>query len=211
MESTPAVPPPPPSVPPTPPAPSAPPAPPLPPMRGGHGVALRISRRLLWVGEAAYPLHNIARVHTFTLRPDRWGAFMSFLKWLFGSAVVLVLLQITSAGSSSYAERNANADGLWALGIGVAVVLVVSLCVRLAAPSQYVLGVETSGPSTALVTLPEKEQLRQLVGLIVHAIEHPEAEFSVRVERLSINPKNYHFGDSVNIYGGAGHTGVSKS
>ncbi|MCB5179334.1 DUF6232 family protein [Streptomyces antimicrobicus] len=179
-------------------------------MRSHDGVQLEVSRRLLWVGEAAYPLHNIARVHTFTLRPDRWGAFVSFLKWLGGTVVVFVLLQTANESTSSYSERDENADGLWIIGGMAAIGLVITLVARLATPSRHALGVETSGPSTALVTLPEKEQLRQLVGLIVHAIEHPETEFSVRVERLSINPKNYHLGDSVNIYGGSGHTGVAK-
>ncbi|MFG2984337.1 DUF6232 family protein [Streptomyces sp. NPDC048258] len=175
---------------------------------------LRVDKRLLWVDGAAYPLHNIARVRTFQIRPDRGGAFLQFLKWLGVTAALVIVLQIAGAdpGTSSgsdYGSDNA-ANGLWTLGIIMAVILFVRLLTQLAAPSRHVLSVETSGPSTALVTLPDKEQLRQLVGQIVYAIEHPETEFAVRVERLSINPNNYHLGDTVNMYGGAGNLGVVK-
>ncbi|MFJ3923681.1 DUF6232 family protein [Streptomyces sp. NPDC090022] len=171
-----------------------------------------MSRRLLWVGEAAYPLHSIARVQTFVAKPDRWGAFTSFLKRLAGLAVAFVVLQLVNEDSGGYASsREDNADVLWGLAVVVAIGLVVHLFVQLAAPSRYALSVETNGPAAAVVTLPEPEQLRHLVGRIVHAIEHPEAEFSVIVERLSVNPRNYHIGDNVNINGGTGHTGVSKA
>lgn len=175
---------------------------------------LQVGKRLLWVDGAAYPLHNIVRVRTFQIKPDRGEAFLQFLKWLGGTAALIIVLQIASAdsGSSSGSEyRSANsADSLWSIGAIMTVILLVRLVTQLAAPSRHVLSVETSGPSTALVTLPDKEQLRQLVRQIVYAIEHPETEFAVRVERLSINPSNYHLGDTVNMYGGIGNMGVVK-
>lgn len=79
----------------------------------------------------------------------------------------------------------------------------------LTAPSHYVLAVETSGPSTAVVTSHRPELLNQLVGQIAHAIENPETEFAVKVESISISPRNYHFGDNVNMYGGSGNVGIS--
>ncbi|MFF2845643.1 DUF6232 family protein [Streptomyces sp. NPDC058001] len=174
-------------------------------------VDLKVGRRLLWVGEAAYPLHNITRVHTFELRPKRMEAFMSFLKWLGITFAVVVVLQAVN--------RNAEADGgsasdsagaVWLLGIAVATALLVGLVKELTAKSEHVLAVETSSASTALVTLPNPDQLRQLVHYLVDAIEKPEVEFQVRVERVMVNPKNYHFGDNVNMYGGLFNTGVSK-
>ncbi|MFF3126108.1 DUF6232 family protein [Streptomyces sp. NPDC057908] len=184
---------------------------PLPPPPTGTGVDLKVSRRLLWVGEAAYPLHNITRVHTFELRPKRAEAFMSFLKWLGITFVLFVLFQMTNENSPSDGESaDGSAGTVGLLAIAIAIGLVVRLVKDLAAPSEHVLAVETSSASSALVTLPNPDQLRQLVRYLVTAIENPEAEFQVRVERVLVNPKNYHFGDNVNMYGGMFNTGVSK-
>ncbi|WP_329386696.1 DUF6232 family protein [Streptomyces sp. NBC_01351] len=166
---------------------------------------LRVSRRLLWVDDAAYPLHNIARVHTFELKPDRWKAFLTFLKGLAATAVALVVLQVANEDSGPFSSSgygsDDTADTLWTFAFLVAFGLFVWLLTQLFARPEHVLSVETSGPPVALVTLPDKEQLRQLVGQIVHAIENPTAEFAVQVQRV---------GDTVNIYGGQGHTGVKK-
>ncbi|MEV8533549.1 DUF6232 family protein [Streptomyces sp. NPDC051211] len=175
------------------------PTPPPPP--SGNTVELKISKRLLWVGEAAYPLHNITRVHTFELKPKRAEAFLSFLKWFGITSVVFVLLQMYNEETSSPYEYDDSADGIWAIGVIVFIVLLVRLVKELSAPSEYVLAVETASSSVALVTLPQPEQLRQLVLYLVNAIDNPEAEFQVRVEKLMVNPKHYHFGDTVNTYG----------
>ncbi|MFZ3499574.1 DUF6232 family protein [Streptomyces sp. 5.8] len=53
------------------------------------GVTLRVSRRLLWVGEAVYPLHNVVRVRSFVLKPNRTKAVVQFGQWM---AVVVVTL-----------------------------------------------------------------------------------------------------------------------
>lgn len=46
----------------------------------GHDrVELRVGKRLSWVGGAACPLRNIARVYTFTLHPRRTEAVFRFL------------------------------------------------------------------------------------------------------------------------------------
>lgn len=73
------------------------------------------------------------------------------------------------------------------------------------------LAVETSGASTALVTSKNTQHLNELVGQVVNWIENPEIEFQVKAETLLINPRNYHFGDNVNMYGGSGNVGMAKS
>ncbi|WP_243761064.1 DUF6232 family protein [Streptomyces sp. YIM 98790] len=194
-----------------PPPPAAPPAPP-----GHNEVELKVSKRVLWVGEAAYPLHNITRVHSFELKPKRWEAFTSFLKWLAATFVVLLLLALIvesadSGGSSYYGEREDNSlDGVIGFGAVVGIVLLLRLLVAWAVPTRHVLAVETASGSGAVVTLPNPEQLRGIVHSLVVAIDNPEAEFLVRVERLQVNPSNYHFGDTVNIQGGSFNTGIKK-
>ncbi|MGW2116782.1 DUF6232 family protein [Streptomyces zhihengii] len=166
---------------------------------------MRVGANLLWVGEAAYPLRNITRVHTFVLEPKRLEAFLGFLKWFAVTALSALVLAAASEDSST-----GSGQTVLVLGGVVAIGLVVQLVKELAAPSQHVLEVETSGASTAMVTLPDPARLRRLLEALVHAIEHPEVEFQMQVERVLVNPKNYHFGDNVNMYGGINNTGVSK-
>ncbi|MGW0787100.1 DUF6232 family protein [Streptomyces sp. NPDC002911] len=177
----------------------------------GASVVLKVGKKLLWVGAAAYPLHNITRVHTFELKPRRAEAVLSFLKWS-GITVAACIALGAAGGQSSYDDRVDEGSGTGPLLLAATVVIVLfTLMVKeCISPSHHVLAVETSGVSTALVTLPNPEQLRQLVHYLVNAIENPDAEFQVQVERVLVNPKNYHFGDQVNMYGGLGNTGVSK-
>ena len=50
-------------------------------------IDVRVSRRVPWVGEAAYPLQNIARAQRVKLVPKRGAALRSYVK-----AVLLCLL-----------------------------------------------------------------------------------------------------------------------
>ncbi|NEA45510.1 DUF6232 family protein [Streptomyces sp. SID10815] len=189
------------------------PPPPAAPPPGARSVDMRVSKRLLWVGGAAYPLENITRVHTFVLTPRRWEAVRLFLKRL---AIILsvafaltILGGITTLASQDTGGTLVTLVWLGALAsIGLSIAELVTV---VGAQPQYVLGVETSGPSMAVVTCPQPHYLDQLVGTLVHAIENPGAEFQVRVERLLVNPKNYHFGDNVNMYGGTGNVGMAKA
>ncbi|MFE4260440.1 DUF6232 family protein [Streptomyces sp. NPDC056883] len=71
------------------------------------------------------------------------------------------------------------------------VVLGACLVHRLTRPDLYVMGVETSGGTSVVVTLADQAELRGLVARIVDAIEHPEAEFSLHVARPTVNIKHY--------------------
>jgi hypothetical protein len=194
-----------------------PPPPSTPPVLRGADVDLRVSKRLLWVGGAAYPLQNIARVYTFTLQPRRKEATVRFLKnvaiTLAVATTLHVLSSLTSSGSSLGGgggnEGNGFTPAVWSIaGLALAYFLFQLLTV-VGAPSHYVLAVETSGSSTALVTSPNPEHLNHLVGYITHAIDNPESEFQVTVESITISPKNYYFGDNVNMYGGTGNVGMA--
>ncbi|MDT6986254.1 DUF6232 family protein [Streptomyces lusitanus] len=189
------------------------PPPPAAPPRSMRSLDLRVGRRLLWVGGAAYPLQNITRVYTFTLTPRRKDATMLFLK---RAALTLALaFGLTIVAALTTIGNQSLAGGIlvltWLGAVGALVFSAVEMFSVLGAPSQYVLAVETSGPSIAMVTSSDPRRLDQLVGPIVQAIENPEAEFQVRVEQLLVNPKNYYFGDNVNMYGGSGNVGVGHS
>ncbi|KIZ13675.1 hypothetical protein SNA_37335 [Streptomyces natalensis ATCC 27448] len=195
--------------------PAADPYPDVPPAASAQsiiGVSLRVSGRLLWVGDAYYPLQNIARVYTLTIHPRRRDAVLLFAKRLLiiGAATTLLGLLAALMGSSS----SGGSPGLTALVVVVAVAALIYSLVEmvnvLGAPSHFVMAVETSGPSTAVVTSPDQDQLRRLTQQIADAIENPKAEFEVRVDTVTISPKHYYFGDNVNMYGGTGNVGMAS-
>ncbi|MFF3212509.1 DUF6232 family protein [Streptomyces sp. NPDC002886] len=161
-------------------------------------LVLRVSNRLLWVGEAVYPLHNIVRVQTYVLSPDRKKAAADFLPWLL---LVLVF----------FAAQTVDGNALGMLATATPVAFLAWFFVRrLTRPDLYVMGVETSGGPSAVVTLGDRAELRRLVARIVDAIEHPETEFSLYVAQPTVNIGHYvHVGDTANI-NGSGNIGVVK-
>ncbi|MFE7565510.1 DUF6232 family protein [Streptomyces sp. NPDC057539] len=220
----PAAPPPPPAAPPPPPVgppPTADPYPDVAPAASAQpiiGVNLRVSKRLLWVGDAYYPIQNIARVHTLTIHPRRKEAALLFVKRLLLIGAVTILLGLLAAAidaSSGFGSGdNGGSAGLTALVLIVAgaalIYSLVEMVKVLGAPSHFVLAVETSGLSAAVVTSPHPDQLRRLAYQIADAIENPKAEFEVRVDTITISPAHYYFGDNVNMYGGTGNVGMAS-
>ncbi|MER6916638.1 DUF6232 family protein [Streptomyces sp. NPDC000594] len=209
---------PPPATPPPGPAPWAGPHPdvPAPSLGLTSALDLRVSKRLLWVGGAVYPLQSIARVYTYTLHPRRKEAVNRFIRRV--GLIIAVSSVLTLLGGVILAVGGEDGGGgslitlLWLASLAALIYSVVDLVQVLSAKSHFVLGVETSGPSTAVVAGRDHAQLRQLVHQISYAIENPETEFRVRVETLVINsPSNYYFGDSVNMYGGSGNVGMANS
>ncbi|AJF69824.1 DUF6232 family protein [Streptomyces vietnamensis] len=186
-------------------------------MPGGPGLV--ISKRLLWVHGGAYPLENIVRVYTFVLRPRRGEAVARFLKR--GGITIAVLLilmyfadQSSPSSYDSYDSSSSELGGFFGFAIFFTVALLIYFFGDMAsvafAGSHDVLAIETNGRSTALVT-GKREYLNQLVRSIAEAIDKPDAEFRATVGTLAItNYGNYFFGDSVNMYGGSGNTGVVK-
>ncbi|MBO8190342.1 hypothetical protein ITI46_01220 [Streptomyces oryzae] len=160
---------------------------------GGKSIDLRVGKRLLWLGEAAYPLHNLVRVYTTEFKPKRWEAFWHFV---IGGAIALWVANVE--------------PGLWGVGLVVVILLFARFLKVLISPSKYALAIDTSGTASAVVTLPDREELRGLVGALVEAVENPEKELHVRVESVKFNLREYNYGDKVNMYGGLGNVGVLK-
>ncbi|MGW1463287.1 DUF6232 family protein [Streptomyces sp. NPDC002308] len=158
---------------------------------------ISVSRRMLWVGSAAFPLQSIARVEAFKIKPDRAAALTSFLKWLGGLALVYVVIAANNRDSDNDFEDNGGS-----LFVAVLVGLVIYLFKELLEPAKPVLAVETAGGSFAVVTLPSVDQLRTIAGQIVNAIDHPDAEFRTYANQLT----NYN--GPVIIQNGSGNTGI---
>ncbi|MFC9702285.1 DUF6232 family protein [Streptomyces sp. NPDC056943] len=181
----------------TPPPPNRPPAP---PPRDVTTIDVSVSRSLLWVNRACYPLGNIARVHTYVVVPDRWAAVKRFL----AIVVLPVLVLSVTSGESDEGVAIARFVSLAVLVFALADMLIV-----LFRPEHSVLAIETTGVAIALLTSRDASVLSDLVRRIALAIENPEADFHVQVEQLTVNMKNY-TGDTVNIVGGRDHKGIVK-
>lgn len=141
---------------------------------------------------------------------------MRFLMRVAITAAVVIALTLLASLPAVLASAIGAGDGgfglilfVWLVGFGAGIYYLVEMISVLSATPRYVLAIETSGLSTALVTSSNPTQLPQLVSYIVHAIENPQTEFQVKVETLAINPSNYYFGDNVNMYGGTGNVGMA--
>ncbi|MEV6838119.1 DUF6232 family protein [Streptomyces sp. NPDC051133] len=189
---------------------------PAPPARPAPAtIEIRVSKRILWIGAAVYPLHNIARVYSFVLRPKRKEAVLRFLRYTAGTLVVGFIAMLPGLPSLALggAQEHSGAAGyvtfVWLTAVCAEIFFLIDMISVLGAAPHHVLAVETSGASTALVTSQDPRYLDQLVGQISYAIDHPDTEFKVTVESLTFSPKNYYFGDNVNMYGGNGNVGIA--
>ncbi|MFI5572471.1 DUF6232 family protein [Streptomyces sp. NPDC051740] len=174
-----------------------PPLPPAPP-RGGP-LVLRVSRRVLWVGTAAVPLHNIAWVDAFRLKPDWGAAFLRFLKWLFGAVLVYVVINYADGGDARLGENGSPAVVVFLIGLFITLT-------ELFSSKKPVLVVEMNSGSRVIVTLPTVDELRQIAGRIVDAIDNPAAEFTAIVQQFNSRHTN-NYGPVINMTGGRENTG----
>ncbi|MFG2962747.1 DUF6232 family protein [Streptomyces sp. NPDC048288] len=158
-------------------------------------ITIRVSRRVLWVGSAAYPLQNIARVMPETLRPSFAKIFKSVGRWFLVAYVVLV-------GYALYVTQGQTlAAGLIAPAVlGILAAFLVSGLIRLvwaiSGDTLYRLNIETAGAASAVITHPDNELVSDISRSIMEAIDNPEAEFQFQVE-------NFHVGDSITQFGNA--------
>ncbi|MCL3995426.1 DUF6232 family protein [Streptomyces lavenduligriseus] len=181
--------------------PSAPPPQPSAPPSGqaGGALVLRVSRRMLWAGSAAFPLHNITMVEAFMYRPSRLAALVRCLKWLVGALLVYLAYVALNAMDSG---GGGDADNPALLVVLCIAALVVPLK-DLFAPPKPVLSVQVSSGTALVVTLPSLEELRRIADRIAYAIDHPEAEFTAVVHQYNTN----NYGPVANLNGGQGNTG----
>jgi hypothetical protein len=163
-------------------------------------IEIRVSRRILWIGDEAYPLQNIARAQTAEVKPDRPAALRRYLKWM----VLWVLLGAAATTAIKLAPRLSSAEGpnlLNHAGVGVlvvATVLAVISTIWLLAVflrrTYYALVIETSGYPIAALVSRDETRVRQIVRQIMDAIDNPQAEFHLTIEKK-------HIGDIYNVSG----------
>ncbi|MER5885294.1 DUF6232 family protein [Streptomyces sp. NPDC001941] len=206
-------------VPPVPPRPSGPPT--RPGVIASTGSApdevpnkhqLVVRQHLLWVAGAAFPLNNIARVHTYVLHPRRGAAAGRFFRRLLLTGVVmLVLVFLSEATRSSFSSDDTEAwiTLAWMGAAGFVIWEAVHLLTVLTAPSRHVLGVDTSGAAAALVSFDDPERLQHLLAELTYALEHPGTEFTARIETLNVDLRYYQgSGNNYQFHSGTGDNSV---
>jgi hypothetical protein len=148
-------------------------------------VTVRVSRRVLWIGSEAYPLHNIARVQGVKIihQVIDTGRAMTIL---------LILGVVIAGGAFAMGQSAAHA-----VGIAVIAAFVIGVFFLLSTQQkkfEYALIIETSGtPHRALVS-SDQGVITDLVARIIDAISNPQAEFQVQVS-------NVQYGDRVTQIG----------
>ncbi|MFC7815239.1 DUF6232 family protein [Streptomyces sp. NPDC057367] len=163
---------------------------------------MRVSRRVLWLRDDAYPLQNIARAKTVEIPTRRTGETLKFLAGgvgmtLFGIILIAILDALPSWGLVTflgYAVR--------ICGIIFYLLLAFALYEILTRKLLYALVIETSGNPATLVASEDRAVVDDLVVKIMDAIDDPGAEFQVSVE-------NFHVGDRIQQIGN-GNTGVRR-
>jgi hypothetical protein len=149
-----------------------------------------VSRRILWIGAAAYPLHNIARAQTVEIRPDRAGSVRKYL----GQVLAWLVLGFAVAVLPGH-------QGVLAVFIvlGLLAISTIRLGFALTAGSYYAMLIETSGsPQTALVTADRRE-VATIVQQTMEAIDNPSAEFHTQVNHVTNIGEQYNLSGHGNI------------
>lgn len=163
-------------------------------------ITVGVSRRILWIGAAAYPLQNIARAQTFEIMPNRARATMHYL-------LQVVLWLTLGVGGQAALERSdlssSDAGNLAGLTYTVLAVLLIISTVRwlltLFRRPLYAMVIETAGsPQTALVSTSEAE-VSSLVRQTMDAIDDPGAHFNYTVHNITSVGEQYNISGRQNI------------
>jgi hypothetical protein len=176
-------------------------------------IKVEVSRRILHIGSAAYPLQNIARVQSQELEWVRWPAIKSFLKaaviWIVLGVAATVAIKVVAGrqpGSTIALDQGHYISIAWA---GASVLLAISaivLLVRLRGTwrQYFALVIDTAGSARAALVNPDRRIISDLVAKITKAIENP-GDPAASFPPLIIN-NHTHIGDNVNV-SGTGNTG----
>lgn len=159
-----------------------------------------VSRRILWIGAAAYPLHNIARAQTISIVPHRARAVRRYIAlvivWLAlwaGAIVAIDNVEIPEADPERLRQLASYA------ALGLLMISTVNMLVTLLSRTYYAMLIETAGsPQTALVST-DKAEVTSLVQKTMDAIDNPAAEFHQQVQNITNVGEQYNFSGSHNV------------
>jgi uncharacterized protein DUF6232 len=160
-----------------------------------------VSRRILWIGSAAYPLHNIARAQTIEIAPDRGRAVRHYVAQM----LVWLVLGVGAFAALNGADLSSDSDAadLRTLAWGVLLLLIAISTVRvltaLMARTYYAMVIETAGsPQTALIST-DKREVSSLVRQTMAAIDDPAAEFHYQVNNITKIGEQYNLSGKYSV------------
>jgi Family of unknown function (DUF6232) len=160
---------------------------------------IRISRRILWVGDEAFPLQHVIRVHPAELHRKYFAICRRYFRrarvWFALTAVWLVY----------YLCAGWRTNVAFMVGFGLVLVagygwLGYRFVRTLTDGRYYALVLEFARPRKVLVS-KDRELVYDLARRITDAIDNPAAEFAMSVENIV-------FGDQIHneVYGDQIHT-----
>lgn len=156
-----------------------------------HSELIRIvvSKKILWVGRSAYPLHNIAHVSATDLTANRQRVIRRFIRSLVALGVIWGI-----------ALWGATAGGVPALGTLATIALLALAAYRLWELFDLlkrrfsVLEIHTTGGVSQTIVSKSAEEINELHSAITNAISNPAAEFQYNIQ-------NFHVGDRITQVG----------
>lgn len=154
-------------------------------------VQVRINEGILWIGDDAYPLTNIARVSSKAWVPDKAKIIRRWVWRIIFATIAMIV------GFSIHVVA----------GLLLALVLayvVYKLMDELKIQPLYELMIETAGsPRQALIST-DQALVSRLVAEITKAIGNPAYTLA------PITVTNYNMGDNVNMFSGQNNVGIRK-
>jgi hypothetical protein len=154
---------------------------------------VQVTKRVLWVGGDAYPLHNIARAQVRRLHPRPGTPVRDFLveivRWIALAILLITVMALTGLrGATIY------------VFVILALLILVSVLKLMRAISRerekkdyYLLVLQTSGDPRTLLASTDREQIYDLVQTIMAAIDDAAVTYHNWIS-------NY-YGDVIRQYG----------
>jgi len=166
-------------------------------MRVKHkDVDFRISRRTLWIGMKAYPLHNVTRVQPLEYSVNHGWTVTTYLRQA-GAWIGLGLVGLVILGCIGDTLPAAVSVAYVVVVLGMLTVHTVRLVRRLTFPRLYALSVATAGTPHAALVSTDKNLIYDLAHRVVDAIDNPAMEFAIRVDHIDIVHGDKYGGDKV--------------
>ncbi len=147
-------------------------------------VSVRIDHRILFIGDAAYPLQGIVGFRPVTLVVNKWAAFRSFIMWSLIPAALIFYDAVVREDPYSYYDPytgvSSGGGGTTAatpIGIIGLVILLVVLLARLSRPPLHVLRIQNAAGSVHLLSTEERSLVDTVVTAMIEAIDQPTFTF----------------------------------
>jgi hypothetical protein len=159
-----------------------------------------VSKRILHIGSAAYPLANIARVQSQEIKFRRWPAIRAFII----QTVIWIALGVAATYAINYGYSHdmggitydsqqrylgiARLASAILIGLGLALLLI-----RLVPTLRryYALVIETAGTPNAVIINPDRGLIDNLVIQITHALENPDQANVAPITITNFTNNNY--------------------